>query len=252
MPPAPDVPDADPAQPDPPDPALDPDHAGDQAMHRLRVMSYNVKMLKLDQAAAAEVVRAAAPDVLGLQEPPLGPRKRRRLEEFAARAGLRVAVSGHGARTTALLVAPGVTVGEARAHRLPWHVGRTRRGFVVAQVDGITVVVLHLALESAERLDHVEAILGELALITGPCVVVGDLNEVPGGPTWGRLTGGLRDAVDPPQPTFTANRPRRRLDAVLVSPEVRVHGSDVPAGPTTRRASDHLPIVVDLTVIEAH
>lgn len=215
-------------------------------MGRLRVMTYNVKGLTLDRDALVAVVRAAAPDVVGLQEPPRGPLGRRRLRELARRTGLRVAVGGCGARTTALLVAPGVAVAEARAYRLRWHLGRTRRGFAVARVDGVTLVVLHLALNTAERARHLDRILAEVARAAGPCVVVGDLNEAPGGPSWLRLTGGLRDAVNSPRPTFTAQRPRHRLDAVLVSPEVRVLGSHVPDDDAARRASDHMPVVVDL------
>ncbi|MGV8966002.1 MAG: endonuclease/exonuclease/phosphatase family protein [Cellulomonas sp.] len=215
----------------------------------LRVMTYNIKSLKLDQDAAVQVVRASAPDVLGLQEPPRWVGAPHRLRRFAARAGLRVAVGGHGARTTALLVAPGVAVTDARAYRLPWR-GRTLRGFAVARVDGTLIVVLHLALEAAERLEHLDRVLDILEAEAGPRVVVGDLNELPGGATWQRLiTGGLSDAADPPLPTFTAARPRRRLDAVLVSSDVRVDGVNVPDDPATRRASDHLPIVVDLSFL---
>lgn len=215
-------------------------------MGRLRVMTYNVKGLKLDRDALVAVVRVAAPDVLGLQEPPRGPLGRYRLRQFARRAGLRVAVGGRGARTTALLVGPGTVVADPHARRLRWHPCRTRRGFAVARVDGVTVVVLHLALDAAERAGHLGRILGEVAGATGPRVVVGDLNEVPGGPTWISLTAELRDAADPPRPTFTAVRPLRRLDAVLVGPDVRVIASHVPDGDAARRASDHLPVVVDL------
>jgi endonuclease/exonuclease/phosphatase family metal-dependent hydrolase len=80
---------------------------------------------------------------------------------------------------------------------------------------------------------------------------MGDLNEEPGGPTWARLTSGLVDAVAAPRPTFTARRPRRRLDAVLVSPGLRVTGSAVRRDDVTRRASDHLPVVVDLALDDA-
>ena len=214
----------------------------------LRVMTYNLKGLQLDLDALVEVVRAAAPDVLGVQEPPRWLSGSARMREFAARAGLQVAVGGHGARTTAMLVAPGVTVVDARAYPLPWRLGRTRRGFAVARVDGVLIVVLHLALEAAERLGHLDRVLDTLALEAAPRVVVGDLNEQPGGPTWHRLTAsGLSDAADLPLPTFTAVRPRRRLDAVLISPDLRVDGVRVPDDPAARRASDHLPIVVDLS-----
>jgi endonuclease/exonuclease/phosphatase family metal-dependent hydrolase len=218
----------------------------DGAVSRLRVMTYNVKGLYLDVDALVQVIGESAPDVLGLQEPPRGLLGRRRLADLADRTGLRVAV-GHGAaRTTALLVRPGVAVGDARAQALPWRLGQVRRGYCVARVGGLTVVVLHLALGSAERLMHLDLVLHDLAGTPGPFVVMGDLNERPGGPTWGRLQSGLRDAVASGEPTFSARRPRRRLDAVLVSPELRVAGSSIVSGDHTRRGSDHLPIVVDL------
>lgn len=217
-------------------------------MPRLRVMTYNVLGLHLGVGAVADVVRGQAPDVLGLQEPPRGVLGRRRLADLARRTGLQVAVGHGGARTTALLVRPGLDVGEARGVALPWAVGQVRRGYCVARVQGLTVVVLHLALGSRERLAHLDLVLRDVARTPGPHVVMGDLNERPGGPTWGRLLVPLRDPVTPAEPTFTARRPRRRLDAVLVDPSLQVVGSTTVRGDLTTRASDHLPVVVDLEV----
>jgi endonuclease/exonuclease/phosphatase family metal-dependent hydrolase len=218
----------------------------DEPVPTLRVMTYNVKGLYLDVDALVEVIRQTAPDVLGLQEPPRGLLGRRRLADLADRTGLRVAV-GHGAaRTTALLARPGVAVGEARAEALPWRIGQVRRGYCVARIEDLTVVVLHLPLGSAERLMHLDLVLHDVAATPGPYVVMGDLNERPGGPVWTRLQSRLRDAVASGEPTFSARRPRRRLDAVLVSPELRVLRSSVVSGDHTRRGSDHLPVVVDL------
>ncbi|GAA2722022.1 endonuclease/exonuclease/phosphatase family protein [Cellulomonas aerilata] len=220
-------------------------------MSRLRMMTYNVKGLYLDVDAVVEVVTEQAPDVLGLQEPPRGLLGRRRLADLAERTGLGVVV-GHGpARTTALLVRPGLRVEEARARALPWRIGQVRRGYSVARVEGLLVVVLHLPLGSPERLMHLDLVLHDVAAAPRPHVVMGDLNERPGGPVWTRLQVGLRDAVESAAPTFTARRPRRRLDAVLVSPDVRVTGSAIVSGDHTRRGSDHLPIVVDLDVPSA-
>ncbi|NMM16137.1 MAG: endonuclease/exonuclease/phosphatase family protein, partial [Cellulomonas sp.] len=75
------------------------------AADRLRIMTYNVKALSVDAQAAAQVVRDADPDVLGMQEPPRGPVGAARLRRFAADVGMQPVVTGHGARTTALLVA---------------------------------------------------------------------------------------------------------------------------------------------------
>lgn len=214
----------------------------------MRVMSYNVKGLDIGTDALVEVIRDADPDVLGLQEPPRGVHGRRRLAEVADRTGLRVLVAHGPSRTTALLLRRGTPVDAARGQALPWRPGQVPRGYCVARTGGVTLAVVHLPLGARERLAHLDRVLLDLVTEPGPYLVMGDLNEEPGGPTWARLTSGLVDAVGSPVPTFTARRPRRRLDAVLVSPGLRVTGSVVRRDDVTRRASDHLPVVVDLDV----
>src|SRR5690606_38786677 len=150
---------------------------------RLRVMTYNVRGLKDDEAAVVEVLRAATPDVVALQEPPRGPLGRRRLARLAERAGLEVLVGGGGARTTALLARPGLPVGTAYAMRLPARPLRTRRGLATADVAGLRVVSVHLGLAARERSRQLVRIL-PLVAAAPDCVVAGDLNEPPGGPTW--------------------------------------------------------------------
>ena len=211
----------------------------------MRVMTYNVKGLDIGADAIVEVLNDAAPDVLGLQEPPRGVHGPSRLAEVADRTGLRVVVADRESRTTALLLRRGAPIDDVRSAALPWRLGQVPRGYCVARTGGVTIAVLHLPLGSRERLAHLDRVLHDVVRRPGPYVVMGDLNEEPGGPTWARLTAGLVDPV-PPAPTFTARRPRRRLDAVLVSPGVPVTGAWVRDDDVTRRASDHLPVVVDL------
>ncbi|GIG22164.1 metal-dependent hydrolase [Cellulomonas chitinilytica] len=249
---------------------------------RMRLMTYNVKGLSLDRAAVVEVVRAQRPDVLALQEPPRGPAGRWRLRRFAAATGLVAVVNGRGARTTALLVAPGRAVSRARALRLPWRFGTTRRGVSVAVVDDVRVVVVHLSLHRVERAEHLERLVastvpappgatvpappgatvpappvadaaslpGAPAPVAGgpPTVVLGDLNELPGGPAWLRLGQVLTDVAPDGDPTFPAGVPRKRIDAVLVSAGIVVERVLVPDGDAARRGSDHRPVVVDLVL----
>ena len=73
----------------------------------LRVMTYNVKGLHLSRPDVVAVVRAAAPDVLGIQEPTRGLLGWWRMWRFARAVGMRAVVNGYGARTTALLVGAG-------------------------------------------------------------------------------------------------------------------------------------------------
>ncbi|MDQ0426106.1 endonuclease/exonuclease/phosphatase family protein [Cellulomonas iranensis] len=227
--------------------------ATDAPAAALRVMTYNLRGLREQVDALVDVVRSARPDVLAVQEPPRGLTGRWRLRRFAARTGLRVAVGGGGARTTALLVAPHRSVRDAAAVRLPWRPGLTRRGSSTARVDGVRVVVVHLGLRADERARHVALVLRRV--VGGddaPVVVAGDLNERPGGPSWvtlGAARGGLHDAAvvaSAEHATYPAAAPRVRIDVVLVDHRIPVLGARVPDDPAVGVASDHRPLVVDL------
>jgi endonuclease/exonuclease/phosphatase family metal-dependent hydrolase len=53
-----------------------------------------------------------------------------------------------------------------------------------------------------------------------------------------------------PKPTFPSALPFLRLDHVFVSESVRVLGVVVPHDARARRASDHLPLIVDLELAD--
>ncbi len=230
----------------------------DDDVRTLRVMTYNLRGLRQEVDALVGVVRAARPDVLAAQEPPRRVLGRWRLRRFAARTGMRVAVAGGGARTTALLVAPHRSVRDAHAVRLPWRPGLTRRGASTARVDGVRVVVVHLGLRAAERARHVGLVSARLLAAPhdagAPVLVAGDLNERPGGPSWSALlgaAGGLQDAAataGADHPTYPADAPRVRIDAVLVDGRLTVRQARVPDDAPVGVASDHRPLVVDLAL----
>lgn len=213
----------------------------------LRVMTYNVRQLKDDRAAVVRVLRAAAPDVVALQEPPRGPLGRQRLRRVAEAAGLEPVVSGGGARTTALLARPGLTVTGAWARPLPWRPVRTPRGLAIADIAGVRVICVHLGLSAPERADQVTRILPIVRAAQGAgCVVAGDLNELPTGAAWRRLNHVLRDLTSAAGPTYPAPAAVKRIDAVLATGGLVGTGAHVIADDDARRASDHLPVVVDV------
>ena len=215
------------------------------AAARLRVMTYNVKGLQLSRPDVVAVVRAAAPDVLGVQEPPRGLLGWFRTWRFARDVGMRAVVNGGGARTTALLVARGRTVTGSTGVRLPNLSGRTARGVAVATVDGLRFVVVHLSLVRDERAAHLSDLLVN-HVPTRKTVVLGDLNEPPGGPTWTSLTTVLF-VVDPSgDPTFPAIEPRQRIDAILTSPDLSTGTARVLSSEPAQQGSDHRPLVVEL------
>ncbi|WP_282944175.1 endonuclease/exonuclease/phosphatase family protein [Cellulomonas endometrii] len=133
---------------------------------------------------------------------------------------------------------------------------------------GATFVVLNAHLDhegTRARLESARLLLARIRTVagTGRVVVTGDLNAEPGSePLRALLGGGLVDAravsVTPPsgpETTFTPladpDRPvpgaRRRIDYVLVSPDVVVDGYAVlDARPGGHFPSDHDPVVATL------
>lgn len=232
----------------------------------IRVLSYNIKELKLDEAAVLAVLRESGADVVAIQEATRHLTGRRRMHRLAARAGMRCVVAGggpYGSFTTALFVrtdlAGRVVRAAGRPLRWKWWYRRarlvwpTRRGYAVVDLGDVVVVSVHLGLDARERADHVRQLRSVLdGLGRERCIVVGDLNETPDGPSWAALGAGLRDAAlesaDALGPTFSVGRPRRRIDAVLVGRAVEVHDVQNVRTPAALRGSDHFPVLADLRV----
>ncbi|MGD7787600.1 endonuclease/exonuclease/phosphatase family protein [Propionibacteriaceae bacterium Y1700] len=80
-------------------------------------------------------------------------------------------------------------------------------------------------------------------------ILTGDLNapyEAPElAPLWGPLTAST--PLDP-TPSYPAGTPKSRIDHIAVSSGVTIRGSHVPDSELARTASDHRPVVADLTV----
>jgi endonuclease/exonuclease/phosphatase family metal-dependent hydrolase len=213
----------------------------------MRIASYNIKALRQDRAAVVAVLRDLDADVIGIQESTHWPLRRRRLSRLARDAGLEVAVTGWGARETAMLVRPGLDVTERRRIPLPWTPGRTRRGIAAATVSGVPVIVVHLSLDPAERQRHLATVQAAVVRCgPGRAVVVGDLNEGPGGVCWVALTAHLTDAAADAGPTFPSSDPGKRIDGILVGARHRVIERRVRHDEVTRLASDHCPLYCDI------
>ena len=143
----------------------------------------------------------------------------------------------------------------------PEHFGSEPRGAIWARAAlggdrTLDIISTHLGLSRKERKMQARELLGDAWLanpeLRHPCVLCGDLNSV-GAPssTYRRVGARLKDAQRAlrghlPRPTFPAMLPLLRLDHVFVSPEIVVRGVTVPYNARSRRASDHLPLIVDL------
>lgn len=220
----------------------------------LRVLSYNVHGLRDDRAALTGLIRGLAPDVLVVQEAPRRFRWRHKTAGLADDLGLVVAAGGLPALGNLLLTSLRVRVHHTSCLRYPLTPGRHLRGavFATCSVRGARFAVSgsHLATDSTERPDQAARWKAALGQVEGPLIAGGDLNEGPGGGAWRTVADGLLDAAEPGGggllPTFPATLPRHRLDALFVSPDVEVSRYEVVESDAARRASDHLPVLVDL------
>ena len=118
----------------------------------------------------------------------------------------------------------------------------------------LDVISTHLGVHRNERGMQSRELLGAgwlgSAEMRQPVLLCGDLNAVPNATTYRRFAGALNDIQrllgKRPKATFPARLPVLRLDHVFVSDDVKVHGVNVPWNGRSRRASDHLPLIVDL------
>jgi len=107
-------------------------------------------------------------------------------------------------------------------------------------------------LHPRERLAHARALVALVEGVDAPIVAGGDLNERPDGRAVGFLSERFRDAWllggDSEGETFPADEPMARIDYLFVSEGIVVERVLVPPGPDARAASDHRPLVAELTL----
>ncbi|MEV6599381.1 endonuclease/exonuclease/phosphatase family protein [Actinoplanes sp. NPDC051346] len=220
----------------------------------LRVLSYNVHGLRDDRAALTDLVRELAPDVVVVQEAPRRWRWRHKCAALADDFGMVVGAGGLPSLGNLLLVSLRVRVHETWCLRYPLTPGRHLRGAAFARCSvrngQFTVSGSHLATDPAERPDQAAVWKEALSAVEGPLIAGGDLNEGPGGGAWRTVADGMVDtgARGGAALTFPATLPRQRLDALFVSPEIEVVRYQVVDSDAARRASDHLPVLADLTL----
>lgn len=240
---------------------------------QLRLVSYNLKGLQMDESALVHNLRELEPDVVAVQEPPRFLNARARLRALAQQCGLEVVVYGNyplGGATTALLATPEIVrrVRASGSKILPFDPWRwtnhwkqhqtwpSRRGFSYMDFGEYVVYSIHLGLNPMERITHRNIILNHIKSL-GPhrCVVAGDLNEKPGGDSWQAFERPLADAVmrlgenphDPKFATFPTRKPTSRIDTVFVGLSINVEDISVSHARSAKLASDHLPIIATLS-----
>ncbi|MBI5642814.1 MAG: endonuclease/exonuclease/phosphatase family protein [Deltaproteobacteria bacterium] len=152
-----------------------------------------------------------------------------------------------------------------RAGALPtfkWMRYLEARGALWACVDfngrAIQIINTHLGLHWREKRLQVSALLGSEwtahANCRPPVIMCGDMNALPCSSGYRRITKFLRDAQvalkgTKPLSTFPSRYPIARIDHIFTSPEFKVRSVDVPRTHLTSAASDHLPLIAEVSII---
>lgn len=234
--------------------------------HRLKILSYNVHSCigtdrRLDPARVAEVIAALEPDIIGLQELDVGRSRTGGIDqahtiasllrmEFHFHAALNVAEERYGDAILTALPARMV-----KGAGLPSH--GEQRGAVWVEIDvgeqKLQVFNTHLGLLGRDRMRQIGEILGPLWAGAPDCqgkpkILIGDFNATPVTATYKAVARQMADAPlvsgGRPKPTFPSRLPLLRIDHVFVSSEVTPIATQVVSTPLSRRASDHLPLLV--------
>lgn len=225
----------------------------------MRVVTYNTHgSLGMDGVRStpliAETLRSLSADVVCFQEiyeriPPALEDQPARLSallnrRFTFQRCLDFAFGGYGNG----IAAP--AAGESFQHILPS--GKEQRGALelrlrrVGGLSAVTIFCTHWGLDAEERKLQAEALANLVNAAPRPIVVCGDLNETADGPAVRMLLdrAGLQDADEAlNRPTFNSSNPTKRIDYILHSADLRATAFEV----ITSLASDHLPVMADLT-----
>lgn len=239
----------------------------------LRVMTYNIKSGNGDLVGTAAAIRAQSPDIVALQEVDVHWADRSAFADQAAELGSRLHMNVRFARIYDLPGAPGAPdrqFGVALLTRYPivrfnndtitrlstqdaHPVPAPMPGLLDAELDvrgrRVRVFDTHLDYRKDPRVreTQVREMLAYASRDTLPTLVFGDMNAAPTAPELQPLLARFHDAWNDsagPGFTYPADAPAERIDYVLVSPAFVVRSARVP----DTRASDHRPVVVDLTM----
>jgi endonuclease/exonuclease/phosphatase family metal-dependent hydrolase len=232
-------------------------------------MSYNVHSFVgtdgiYDPERIARVIDASGAAVVALQEVDFGrgPKNgRSAIETLAERIGMSCHFTltregTHGRFGNAVLtphecklVAEGMLPrrrGEARA--VQWVK-------IVSPTWQMQLMNTHLSVNFGERRAQARALLGTEWLLQArtelPIVVCGDFNSSPLSGVYRKLSRDLQDVQSHRwrrQPTWPAQLPFWCIDHMFVSKDVVVHGVQVVRDGFARVASDHLPLVAELSL----
>lgn len=223
----------------------------------LRIVSWNIRKAvgldwRRDPERILRVLSLMDPDIVLLQEadkrlaprPPALPLSMVRQNGWIAlNADPDTPSIGH--HGNAILFRDTFGVHQFKALDLP---GLEPRGAVLARISGegqeFSVGAAHLGLRRRDRILQMEHLLAAAGQCGGPFVLGGDFNEWRSGKNLAHGSAGWSEIA--PGPSFHASAPRFRLDRFVIRSGVTAIDHGVVSSGQTAKASDHLPIWIDV------
>ena len=235
-------------------------------------MTYNVRRCtgidgRVSPERVAAVIAAAAPDVVALQEVDVN-RKRtnhvdqpRRLAELTGMKAVFFPRLTDGAEQYGIAVLSKHPMDVVKSDGLPTQYNPPKKEkagaiWVRIQFEGkpLHFIATHFDHHRKERLTHIRSLVGSSWVkdprCDGPLVLCGDLNTTHRSDVYTQVRDVLNDAQERMgkyQKTWPSFFPLCRIDHIFVSKSVSVASIVSPRTIQTRLASDHLPLIADLT-----
>ncbi len=204
-----------------------------------------------------EFLRAQQPDIIGLIEVDSGSfrsGKRNQAEMIAEAMGhYHSHESKYGAdswigRLPLMNKQANAFVTSNRIHNANFHYfdKGIKRLVIELELEGLTIFLVHLSLKFRHRAHQLGDLHTLVKRVHKPCIVAGDFNAL-----WGKqelqlfkAATGLTNANVSDLPTYPSWAPKRQLDFILHSRQIRVTRLEIPSV----TLSDHLPLVCDFEI----
>lgn len=204
-----------------------------------------------------EFIRSLRPDMVGLVEADAGSFRMRRgnqVEIIAQALGhfhayqSKYGVYSRAGRLPVMnkQVNALLTSGAIQSQRFHYFQSGVKRLIIELELHNLTIYLVHLSVRYRTRHEQLRALGRLVRQRSKPCLVAGDFNAFRGPAELEPLLtiAGLCCPPHDAMPTYPSWKPRRELDFILHSPEVRVKSYFAPAV----TFSDHLPVVCDFEV----
>jgi endonuclease/exonuclease/phosphatase family metal-dependent hydrolase len=231
----------------------------------IRVMTYNIHVgvgmdKKLDLQRIADVINAAHPDLVGLQEVDRGVKRtegKDEIAELASMTRMEYAFAPNldyqgGKYGVAILSRFPIKNTEHRMFENKREAERRGMLRVEVEVNGkrLNFVTTHLDYQFADgRLFEAEQMLKFIADVKGAMIVVADLNDEPAGSAYQLMRTKFDDAWSAccgEGFSYPADKPVKRIDHIFYRPRAGTRAKKSWVIETV--ASDHIPVMAELEI----